>query len=172
MTNSPKKKGTSYPPIVNIPPASPKPEEANPLKFEHTVGSHSDDRGGDSDRRCDCQDKAQSSPQPVSIEDLDQILTGILTGAYWKQRQVDDNGELRTVREIALSKLTTLIATKEQEAIDNEQGRYCGVCFLPCYEHGGWKCEQHGYKSAYISKQEASECRAAQLTINKGEPHG
>lgn len=26
-------------------------------KFEHTVGSHSDDRGGDSDLRCDCQDK-------------------------------------------------------------------------------------------------------------------
>lgn len=27
------------------------------LKFDHTVGSHSDDRGGDSDRRCTCQDE-------------------------------------------------------------------------------------------------------------------
>lgn len=26
------------------------------MKFEHTVGSHSDDRGGDSDVRCTCQD--------------------------------------------------------------------------------------------------------------------
>jgi hypothetical protein len=31
-------------------------------KFEHTVGSHSDDRGGDSDRRCDCQD----NPTPTN----------------------------------------------------------------------------------------------------------
>jgi len=30
-------------------------------KFEHTVGSHSDDRGGESDRRCDCQDVINKS---------------------------------------------------------------------------------------------------------------
>lgn len=30
--------------------------ESQTMKFEHTVGSHSDDRGGDSDLRCTCQD--------------------------------------------------------------------------------------------------------------------
>lgn len=37
---------------------------ASKVVFEHTVGSHSDDRGGDSDRRCTCQD---DGPRPSTI---------------------------------------------------------------------------------------------------------
>jgi hypothetical protein len=40
-------------------------------KFEHTVGSHSDDRGGDSDRRCDCQDDKPQSITKVELSDID-----------------------------------------------------------------------------------------------------
>lgn len=42
--------------------------------FEHTVGSHSDDRGGDSDRRCTCQDI------PSSNEELKTKLADLIIG--------------------------------------------------------------------------------------------
>lgn len=46
---------------------------SNKPTFEHTVGSHSDDRGGDSDRRCECQDQPQH--QLTGSEELDSHLT-------------------------------------------------------------------------------------------------
>lgn len=55
-------------------------------KFEHTVGSHSDDRGGDSDRRCDCQDnRSKELDEKVGHK---QVL--------WKMRR---EGELRVYRD-------------------------------------------------------------------------
>lgn len=44
------------------------------IVFEHSVGSHSDDRGGASDRRCDCQDL------PASNEELKNRLSDIIIG--------------------------------------------------------------------------------------------
>jgi len=46
--------------------------------FEHTVGSHSDDRGGDADARCSCQDKP-ASDHLDNDKDLKQKLMALKT---------------------------------------------------------------------------------------------
>lgn len=43
-------------------------------RFEHTVGSHSDDRGGDADARCSCQDTTSSPDNTMEI--LEHYFTG------------------------------------------------------------------------------------------------
>lgn len=48
--------------------------KANKPKFEHRIGSHSDDWGGDSDKRCDCQDTP--NPTPTTLREvIDKLLT-------------------------------------------------------------------------------------------------
>lgn len=42
-----------------------------------------------------------------------------------------------------------------------EKDRYCGICYRPCIEHGGWKCPDHGYESICISRSEIAELRRA-----------
>jgi len=44
------------------------------MKFDHTVGSHSDDRGGDSDLPCHCQYTTQPDPQQGLRQQLSDIL--------------------------------------------------------------------------------------------------
>jgi len=50
-----------------------KSEEDMTHIFDHTVGSHSDDRGGENDRRCDCQD-AKGKGMRELYEDLGDLL--------------------------------------------------------------------------------------------------
>jgi len=50
------------------------------MNRDHTVGSHSDDRGGDSDRRCDCEDNVQHSWD--NLKDEIRKLYGVKKSHY------------------------------------------------------------------------------------------
>ena len=74
---------------------TPKPQ-ANTQKFEHRVGSHSDDRGGESDYPCYCQYNGgivtADMPQANA---LDEILHKLNTGDY-----LDNGGEEKAKQQI------------------------------------------------------------------------
>ena len=60
--------------------------------FEHTVGSHSDDRGGDSDRRCTCQDEPHShldNDKDLRQEILYEFLNQFKEDKYLSQSNTD-----------------------------------------------------------------------------------
>ena len=52
--------------------------------FEHRVGSHSDDYGGDSDKRCTCQDAMTKNPTDTNQASEDELRTldDILSQAF------------------------------------------------------------------------------------------
>jgi len=112
-----------------------------------------------------CSAVKGSPSQPGSNEELSRILD--------KNTFTDERGYSEPLRENLMADIQALLTTKERAAYErgrNEEraeqgGRYCGVCFLPCYEHGGWKCEKHGYKSVYLKQSEA--VRAAALAESK-----
>lgn len=105
-----------------------------------------------------------TTPQPDSPEDiLENKFREVLIwfGADIARTELtkgtlDTDGleELITTKvKQALAKLSEYYTNKQ------EKGRYCGICYKPCIERGGWKCPNHGYQSVYIGRQEAKECR-------------
>lgn len=122
----------------------------------------------------DCGGDGLASPIDNDIQvELEQRVRAILR-AYGL-------GTVSEAEANGIGAITQLLTQTRQQAdaagyerAIGKQGRYCCVCFMPCYEYGGWKCEEHGYKSVYISRNEAEKCRAelAQPQSTKEQSNG
>lgn len=96
-------------------------------------------------------DSQQPDNELEELQDIIRTLTiQVCTQSYMEGKVASDLYEFEYEAE------KSLLAWRDK---GSEKGRYCGVCFNPCYENGGWKCDEHGYKSVYISSREARELR-------------
>jgi hypothetical protein len=94
-----------------------------------------------------------------------QILSTFQEAGYIDATRLMKVSDLLAEQAELLATMTTLptyaeLITESQKMDDQEfYDRYCGICYKLCYYQGGWKCEEHGYKSVYIPRHEAEKCR-------------
>jgi hypothetical protein len=62
----------------------------------------------------------------------------------------------------AVDELLVIIEAECTKRERSEKSRYCGHCYKPSIERGGWWCPEHAYDSVYISQEEARYYRTEQ----------
>lgn len=117
----------------------------------------------------DDQSNTDSNAKAGSEEEMRETILTYLKKAYFNARTdvvgeqngflKDSSHALSVLENMTDSLMQNISIAIAQSSAQAEKNRYCGICYKPSISQGGWYCEEHGYKSVYITQLEAQELR-------------